>query len=202
MFPNNELSNPTVYSQFQFPRNIPVLPPTIESREMGGIALNDPSQGLLVQPWRAFLDGNNIYVEAPVVPATFLFSGVGITSISLAFDQNMRANIAYVQLGVSKLWWYDTAIPGHTITTLATGTGNPVISLDDHRSFANAYNDIILSYIRDGNFYMRLQRDRYTIEYLLYPDINLVLANPDVHNTGMNIGTRFQFEVRGYPFGR
>ena len=75
--------------------------------EYGGVALFDPSQGLLNRIWyaRIFIDGvkelNQILIGAEGVPEVEFFSGENFTEVSLAFDQNMNPFLAFTADGIS-----------------------------------------------------------------------------------------------------
>lgn len=117
-----------------------------------------------------------IYVTAPTVPKTLLFSGLGITAIDLAFDQNMNPFVAYKQLGLWKFWWWDPTILSMVHTPLPDDR-DLRCCLDDHHDFAVAFSDIVLAYVNASDeLCVRYQRDRYSIEYVLASGIveNLV----------------------------
>lgn len=199
MLPDNSLSDPPVPSPFLPPRNVPAT--LKESLEMGGVALNDPSQGLMVQVWRAWAIDTDVYIESATHPASLLFSVANlITEVSLTFDQNMFPFVAFMENGRAKFRWYDTLIGAYTITTMDNGVRTPRCSIDDKRQFAVSASDIILGYIYDGNLCYRQQRDRYNIERVLYPDINAAVIDPRLDNVGMGTGLRFLFDVSGSFF--
>ncbi len=187
MFPHNQLSTPVDahVSTFGYPVKSPLPEDAIQDWEVGGIGLGNTSAGLLYQVWHAFLeidedDVGSIYVEAPNTAPVFIFSGLGITNIALAFDQNMRATISYVQLGISKIYWYDPIVPGMVHSNLPAGAGIPQMSLDQKRPFNIADSDICVVYRRSGNLYLCYQRDKYATEILLMP------TNYDAIHIGMN----------------
>jgi hypothetical protein len=166
-----------------------------EDFESGGIALNDPSQGYMVQVWRTtIVDGNTIVTEAQDTGVvTTVYTGVDkITEVSLSFDQNMRQVIAFVEGDIAKLDWYDTQIEARVLSEFP-GISNPRVSLDDKRLRRTPTSDVIFSYLRNTNLYFRMQRDRYGVEYLLkegaQTDNNLILRR-----TGLNTVNRFQWE--------
>lgn len=199
MIPQNVLSTTTIYGQLlledpQPHRNV--------SREWGGVALQDPSQGTMVKVWTCTVIGDNIVVYADDVPETVLFTAPGTTEASLAFDQNMRPFVAFVQAGQAKYYWYDSLIEDTVITNLPTGSTSPRATLDDHRQLELNTSDIIMVYIRDGNLYFRMQRDRYLVERLLYPDINLVLIAPRIRYVAMNRVHRLQILIEGVFHGQ
>jgi hypothetical protein len=157
---------------------------------MGGVALNDPSQGLRVREWTLYLEGENVTVSAEDVTPVVLFTGANITELSLAFDQNMNPVVAYVQAEQAKLYWFDPTIPGYTATVIDEAI-TPRVALDDKRELFEPSSDVILGYIKNGNLYFRAQRDRYLIEYLLKSDVNATLVT-----VGMAVNNRFKFKLR------
>lgn len=181
MIPGPGLSSQLLYAP---PRVPDPQPSEIISRELGGVALNDPTQGLEVKIWTLTVteedEVSTVWVEADDVPAVSLFSDTQITEASLAFDQNMQPTVSYVSQGETKLYWYDSEIEGFTTTVFGNSYISPRVTLDDHRYLAFAWSDVIFSYIRDGNLYVRAQRDRYGEEYLMYADINLDIISPRI----------------------
>jgi len=194
MMPDETLSTEPILGQLIVVDKEPSL---MTSREWGGVNLSDPSQGLQVKIWSCATDGTNIIVSAEDSPSTIVVTGSDITSVSLAFDQNMQPFVAFVEGGQAKYYWYDSLIEDFAITDLPVGSTTPVATLDDHRDSQLATSDIIMVYIRDGNMYFRAQRDRYLIEYLLYPDINLDIVSPQVRYVAMNTKNRLQIQVAG-----
>jgi hypothetical protein len=168
-----------------------------EDFERGGVAVNDPTQGLDVKTWRGWTDGASIFV-APLpglTPVTTVTTGVGITEVALAFDQNMEVTVAYVEGGATKLRWYDTQASA-TVTTTWTGARSPMLTLDDKRATAGAANDVIFAYIRDGQARYRQQRDRYSVEYTLGP---VPSDSARIEQLGMGVNNRLQFKVTAPP---
>jgi hypothetical protein len=140
---------------------------TLYDYERGGVALNDASAGIDGYDWKAWVEGDDILVaRAPYDSPTTLITAAGTTWISLAFDQNMRPALAYMQAGACKLYWYDTTIPGATTSTFADCT-SPMLCMDDKRQGADSYNDILFFYVRAGSIRYRQQRDRYVTERTL-----------------------------------
>ena len=156
----------------------------------------------MVKIWTCTVVGDSIVVYADDIPETVLFNAPGTTEVSLAFDQNMRPFVAFVQAGQAKYYWYDSLIADTVITNLPTGSTSPRATLDDHRQLELNTSDIIMVYIRDGNLYFRMQRDRYLVERLLYPDINLVLIAPRIRYVAMNRVHRLQILMEGVFHGQ
>jgi hypothetical protein len=163
--------------------------------EDGGIAIQDPSRGLLYQRWRArlFNAGKvNSYVDlsAREVPEFVWLTVPNMTEISFSFDANMHPVVAYVAGGLPFLNWFDSTVSAYVTTPLAADAITPRVSLDDKRELgSNGYqvSDVILAYVRGGNLYYRQQRDRYTIERLLKEGVAPLIR------IGFTRGLRFQF---------
>lgn len=188
MIPNQVLSSipvPRPYLEKVNDYNIPLV-----DYEMGGVALNDASQGLQVKLWTLYLEGDDVKIKADDVAPTTIFTAPNITELSLTFDQSMNVVVAYVQADEARLYWFDTALPGYTSTVLV-GATSPRVSLDDKRPAFIPMSDVILGYIRDGNLYFRAQRDRYGTEYLLKTDVNATLVT-----VGMTTNNRFKFKLK------
>ena len=200
MMPDNVLSTPNVPGGFLSPDDRPVgqFPPV--AYELGGVALNDPSQGLQVQVWVFEItnydpvmggDGVSVRPEAGGAPVVF-YTGAGITEVSGAFDANMNPTIAFVEAGVTKLRWYDSSLPGYVVT-LFPGYISPRLTLDDKREAAGSSRDILLFYLLPGgSLNHRIQRDRYGVEYQLMTDDPRRVA---LGRIGMNDGFRMQIEI-------
>lgn len=158
--------------------------------EDGGVGLQDPSGGLFYQVWtaRVLSDGSGVSLGAPNTPEFVFIQGVDITHVSLAFDSNMQPVIAFVESGVSKLYWYD-AQSGQDEVTDFPGVDSPRLTLDDKRESQSIARDVIFSYVRSGNLYYRQQRDRYGVERLLMEGVPGVFRK-----IGMSDRLRLQFQ--------
>lgn len=165
--PSTPLTVPT--QEFSF--ICPVRTGLFTDFEWGGVGLGDSTQGFSVQVWQLFYNSESgaVTVTAPnqALPTT-VFTRTGISELGLAFDQNMRPVVCYVQAGICKLYWYDPVVNQNVHTTF--GTLNeykcPRVSLDDTRpEFIGGGSDIIFAYLRADKLYWRQQRDRFTVEY-------------------------------------
>ena len=198
MLPQNALSSQTLAGSF-LPPDDSTFDPQVD-KELGGIALNDSSQGLEVQTWQLMVSGDNLVLSADTVAPFVLLTRPATQWVSLAFDQNMRVAVAYVQYPdggdpVAKFYWYDGTIPGYRDQTLPAGVLDPRLALDDKRFLQRNLSDIILAYTRNGNLYFRGQRDRYLIEYQLATGVTGTLRR-----LGMNTQRRLQFELSNEPY--
>ena len=165
------------------------------SHERGGIALNDPSQGLDVQNWRLESDGNMVRLFSEMGSPIDLFPDSGIRQLSLSFDQNMRKVVAveYNSGGVD-LIYYDT-LSASEETSSFSGIRSPVVSLDDKRESQSGTSDVIFGYLRNSDHMLcyRQQRERFTVEHELIQ----LGSGSRLRNLGMATKLRMQFEVQG-----
>lgn len=190
--PEDRLSTTVQATDFLSPDSN--APSYVIDYELGGIALNDPSEGLDYQTWVAEIVGTTITLRADSVAETVVYSGSGssdITEVSLAFDQNMRLHLAYIDNGITYFTWYDPNIPGAVTTNYGADVKHPRLCLDDKRPFAISSSDIILTYIKNGNLYFRQQRDRYETEYLLASSVD-----PDLYKVGMGTNNRLHWQFQ------
>jgi hypothetical protein len=167
--------------------------------ERGGIGLNDTLEGLDYQNWtlRYFPATEEFVIEAPNTPPTVIHTAPSVSEISLAFDQNMNPFIAYVEDGDGKFFWFDTVEQQDVVSDLPAGSLTPRCCIDDKRDFASGaqISDIILCYVHNGALKKRMERDRYTIEYVLqdpflHPDFELPAV---LKRVGMNKKNRLQW---------
>lgn len=191
MLPDNQLSTIPIPADFILPLRRDYL----IDREWGGVAIQDTSQGLKVVIWECFYNEETNYIcikrqdQSQIYPIIEAFN---VTVVGLAFDQNMRVQLCYVEDGVVKHYWYDVNSSG-MVTTTYPAAKCPCISLDDTRFRQSSNSDIIFAYqIEDQSFY-RLQRERYTIERPLITDMR-----GELYQIGMNTGNRFQTCSRYY----
>lgn len=138
--------------------------------EMGGVGLQDPSQGLLVQLWTLQYSNGTFYVTAPNQSGWIaLFQDTLVTECDLAFDQNMFPFVCYLANGVMKFFWYNPIDSQFEIATVGVGYRTPRCTLDDKRPFNIANSDVHFSYVnlQTSNLCDRVQRERYTTEHVL-----------------------------------
>lgn len=161
--------------------------------ERGGIAINDASQGLLVQNWKCFLapNGADVMLQAGEDAPFLHFSRSGIDELSLAFDQNMRPAVAFSADGNVYLRWYDPVPQAYVIQNFGPGR-NARLTLDDKRAVQLSESDIVLAYIGGGELVVRYQRDRFTVPYVFRTGVD---ASVRLKNIGMTRNLRILFET-------
>lgn len=181
------LSNPTIQADFISPHNI-VKTPLLDFAR-GGVALLDASKGLNVKDWWCECRDSGIWVSAFGVPET----KVDVIHekpvwISFAFDQNMHYAVTYVLTGgEAYLYWFDAQRSIYVTDALGV-VNRPILRMDDVRRYSEGTNDVILSYTRGGRLCVRIQRDRYRVEYVLAEGLRGYLLQ-----CGMNKKLRFQW---------
>lgn len=197
MMPGNVLSNPTLNSAFLAPRDVitkrpnpPNLYLPLTDYSIGGVGIDDPSQGLALKTWTAQVDGSGaVMLSAAGVSPTTVFTRAGITWIGLAFDSNMKVFLTWLEAAGAFYRWFDSTVNNYTVSSLPAGSDHVFAQLDDTRPLESSTRDVLLHYMRGSHLFMRIQRDRYGVEY----DLGL-LTGLNLVQTGMNHTNRFQFQ--------
>jgi hypothetical protein len=201
MLPQNTLSTEPYPNEFLLPRNR--FRARLVDYDHGGIALNDPSQGLRVKIWRCRWELGDFIVDAPDVASTVIHSASSVYELGFTFDQNMQWFLVWVtNIGEAFYRWFDPTVPGLVTVPLDLGTITPRCALDDKREVAGTEagaSDIILTYMREDALYYRQQRERFLTERELASGVITVrgteydLADQQLYNVGMNRFLRFQW---------
>lgn len=190
--PLNQAASATVASALLYPDDS-VRSDRLVDYELGGVALNDASQGLQVQVWKAFVQGGNVCVapQPANAPVTVLFAADDVTELSLSFDQLMHPTVAFMQAGVCKLYWFDS-LAAAQVTTSFPGATTPMLCLDDKRPLQVLAGvvDVLFFYVLGGNLCYRQQRDRFTIARVL-----AALPPGSAEITGVGMGRNGRVQV-------
>lgn len=190
MLPNSSLSIYQVYNEWMCPLVTSIQTPLVDY-ELGGVNISDTSAGLSHQMWECSLNNQNKIILTPEHSASIEIITVpdNITKLTFAFDQNMKVCIAYSVQNSTFLYWFDTILSDYTITEFV-GCTSPALTLDERRDEYISNSDVVFAYVRDNKLCYRLQRDRYTVEYILVENFNgKVIA------IGTNIDYRLQFSI-------
>lgn len=194
--------NISLVSPYQFPDD--KTPKTeLESYEMGGIALQDPSEGLKYQPWYGYWNPTDetVYL-CPNITGTPIpiFTEPDVVEFAFTFDQNMRwSAVTRHEDNTVNHRWYDTSVANYVITPY-TDMKSVAITLDDKRDLQiqSGVTDIIFTYLDlTGGVHWRVQRDRFLIQYT---HTDSVPPRCYITHFGMNSKQRLQwrFELRGF----
>lgn len=119
-------------------------------------------------------------------PVELVEEALPIKQMSLGFDQLGRP-IVFYRVGADelKLYWYDPILQTQTLLSLTVGI-DPVISFDFPQDSNQSFTDLLMFYVRNGVVYMRVQRDRFTVEYptgVSYPGVRIESAGLTVENS-------------------
>jgi hypothetical protein len=189
--PANVLSLEPHPDTYLFPINLPR--DLLNDWTIGGVALNDTSQGNRVQAWQlTYSDPNFTLTPQDIGPPVVLpFTAAGCTEVALAFDANMDYVLAFVQAGQAKIRWFDITQSSHVVTDLEANARSPRCDLDDSRPLQIQIGtpDVIVGYFLGDKMVHRRQRDRYNDLYELASG----LATETMHRCGMHHSNRFQF---------
>lgn len=196
MLPDSVLSTEVLSAQFCYPRNIPRA--ALVDYEYGGVAIQDPSEGLRFQVWRGDYLENGIVLSAPTVPAFNALAVANVDTFGFTFDQNMQPFFCYeLSNGNAFFRWFDGTVPGFVTIQLPDGSRSPRCCVDDNRRTQIGVSDIILAYCRDEALYFRAQRERFEDEHELTTEI----GPARLLQIGLNKVNRFQFHLSALPPG-
>lgn len=180
------LSDPTVCASLVEPYDN-VKSPLVDYAR-GGVALLDASRGLNIKNWQCELNDAGVYISSQNVPAYRVETIEGQpTWLSFAFDQNMHYNLTYINADGAFLYWYDAARNMY-VTEALGAISTPFLRMDDAIDEAVNDRELVLSYICDGALCVRVQRDRFGVEYVLAEN-----AGSSIKQCGMNKVRRFQW---------
>ena len=163
--------------------------------ELGGIAVNDSSQGMQYQTWKFELISSQVFATASRTKTTshlHTIEGVEPDEITGCFDGNMRPIVAYPLDGAISLYHYDGSIPAFVITRIEGYS--PRLTFDDARSLeVNMDNaDVMLFYLRDGSCWYRQSRDRFQQERFW---CQIPLLHDRIGRVGRTVVNRMQVEL-------
>lgn len=125
-------------------------------------------------------------------PTTLFTTTDKIDEISISFDQLGRPIVLYtINETQLFLYWYNPGIGEAEHKVLGIGH-NPFARFDVIYKAGTSYSDCLLFYVRDDKIWMRVQRDRFDIEYAtpaVGRDIKILSSN-------LNTANRFQVSYR------
>ena len=189
-------TNRMLVGPFKYPDNI-VNDDELVDFELGGLALQDTSEGLEYQTWKAELNTSGDVILTPLKTGdpVVIFTEPGVQELAFTFDQNMRWAAATRLAGNNvNFRWYDTTVGDYVITPL-TGITSVRVALDDKRvmQIQSGNPDMILTYIRDNRVRWRIQRDRFQTEYTYSGQ--LFSDNIRITHFGMSEKLRLQWRL-------
>lgn len=165
----------------------------LTDRELGGVAINDGSQGLNNWVWTVNVEPDGaVKLWREGEAATTVLVQTDIADIALAFDQNMQPVLAWESTtGELFLYWFNPVIQSFVTDSFGLGR-NPRLAMDDKRTLSLGTSDVIFAYISEGKLCYRMQRDRFVTEYIVATDITD--SRLKLQRIGL-VNYRFQFEI-------
>jgi hypothetical protein len=167
VIPSNSFTPSPIQGGFRPPNDLDYTP--LRQIVWGGQAIGDGTKGRLVKYWEVFLDPSGIVVKPVNGEVAFTLTGINvseITTVSLAFDNNMGLVIAYTVPAGAHLYYFNS-LTNQYVNRFFTGVISCRVCVDDAREFYSSASDVIFAYTLSGNLYYRQQRDRYDTERLV-----------------------------------
>lgn len=164
----------------------------------GGVAIQDPSEGLFVRVWRTMLRNDGTYLGwEDGTNEVRIGDGIdaGISTISLDFDSNMNYVFVFVRADKTGALSYFNVQRGRRIVVELGQVDYAKVALDDKRPGATAWAQVIVPYTRGGNMYVRTQNENYTQEHL---EVDTGKVFRPLVKCGMGTNLRFQVQFRGH----
>lgn len=193
MIPEGRLSTTAEYGQLLEANGSPYGP--FFDWEMGGAALQDPTQGYLVQRWAMrVVDFRRVEIRAGIGSWQLVFEWASdITYASFAFDANMNVVVVFNSGTGSKVYWFDPTPNAYVFFDLPAGIRTPRTCLDEKRPALDNYRDTLVTYFRGGNLCIRSLSQRFLTETILASGQP---SNAEILEFGMNVRQRVQWGLR------
>lgn len=167
---------------------------TVYDIKVGALELYQANNSLNDRYWIVYQSGNDVLIRGAIDSDTWsapqvLFTETSpILDISLSFDSVGKPLVFYQRGNELVLWFYDSQLGSNTIKTIASNGITPIINFDYINNTSDENSDVLMFYVVNDVAYMRLQRDRFDIEYptgVNYPELRL-------EKSGINVENRFQ----------
>lgn len=131
-----------------------------------GPTMTKAEDGMLGYVWKAFLRGNEICVKREDLDEIHVITTQeNITQIDITFDQTMRPFLCYVKAGLPYYYHFNKDDSSYSEVALDPTVTFPRCALD--MPYDIPKSDIYIGYNRNGNLCYRIQRERFTKEYVL-----------------------------------
>ena len=162
--PQGEPHRVTTLLEFAPPRNRH-YPMNVAYCEAGEV-MTKAEDGMLGYVWKAFLRGNEICVKREDLDEIHVITTKeNITQLDITFDQTMRPFLCYVKDGLPYYYHFNKDDSSYSEVALDPTVTFPRCALDMPYDISNS--DIYIGYNRNGNLCYRIQRERFTKEYIL-----------------------------------
>ena len=192
MFLENKLSSKKVPAELLQPDEHD--PFYVKDYERGGLTLRETSAGINRKQWEFFIEnGTSIYCRVIDTEKKYLLiSNVNITEVVGTFDRNMNVCVVFRSNQKYYFYWFDTVSNSYLTEELPNVVSSPRLCHDDKRDEATEYSDVILTYIKTDKLIYRLQRDRFTVDYIA---ATRGVKDREIIRFGMNKSLRLQWTL-------
>mgnify|MGYP006911823062 FL=1 len=131
-----------------------------------GPTMTKAEDGMLGYMWKAFCRNNEICVKREDLDEIHVITTKeNITHLDITFDQTMRPFLCYVRDGLPYYYHFNKDDSSYSEVALDPTVTFPRCALDMPYDIPNS--DIYIGYNRNGNLCYRIQRERFTKEYIL-----------------------------------
>lgn len=156
-----------------------------------GPTMTKADDGMLGYVWKAFLRGNEICVKREDLDEIHVIATKeNITQLDITFDQTMRPFLCYVKDGLPYYYHFNKDDSSYSEVALDPTVTFPRCALD--MPYDISKSDIYIGYNRNGNLCYRIQRERFTREYILAT----IPTKSMVWRIGHTKGGRFGYQWR------
>ena len=168
-------------------------PEYIRDYERGGMALRETVAGINKKEWEFFIEDRTIFAKITDTDKKFpILNGKDFTEVVGTFDRNMNPVLVYHANNAYHFYWFDTVTNNYVTEELTSDVTSPRLCQDDKRDEALVYSDVILTYIKDTKLIYRLQRDRFTLNYIAGEK---GIKGREIIRFGMNKSLRLQWTL-------
>ena len=191
MFTDNLFSSKVVAAELLRPDEHD--PEFVRDYERGGVALRETSAGINQKEWIFFIEDRTIFAKIADTDVQFpIITDKDFIEVVGSFDRNMNPVLVYFADNAYYFYWFDTVTNKYVTEELTSDVSSPRLCHDDKRNGALVYSDVILTYIKDTKLIYRLQRDRFTLNYIAGEK---GIKGREIIRFGMNKSLRLQWTL-------
>ena len=191
MFTDNLFSSKVVAAELLRPDEHD--PEFVRDYERGGVALRETMAGINQKEWIFFIEDRTIFAKIADTDVQFpIITDKDFIEVVGSFDRNMNPVLVYFADNAYYFYWFDTVTNKYVTEELTSDVSSPRLCHDDKRNGALVYSDVILTYIKDTKLIYRLQRDRFTLNYIAGEK---GIKGREIIRFGMNKSLRLQWTL-------
>ena len=191
MFTDNLFSSKVVAAELLHPDEHD--PEFVRDYERGGVALRETVAGINQKEWIFYIEDRTIFAKIADTDVQFpIITDKDFIEVVGSFDRNMNPVLVYFADNAYYFYWFDTVTNKYVTEELTSDVSSPRLCHDDKRNEALVYSDVILTYIKDTKLIYRLQRDRFTLNYIAGEK---GIKGREIIRFGMNKSLRLQWTL-------